>query len=150
MALTLPRLGVDVSLVEPGAVATRLTKSMSLSVQELVSSRSAEIARRHSCQCKHPKHQDALCSFCCTGGSGLLAQEQQTSALPFWSQLEDYKDEQYTQMLETFWPHFAESLKPEHGAQAPDEVGADFDAKGNRNCIAMRSTQTQRPPAGPR
>lgn len=36
MATTLPQTGVDVSLVEPGGTATRLTRSMQLSVQELV------------------------------------------------------------------------------------------------------------------
>jgi NAD(P)-dependent dehydrogenase (short-subunit alcohol dehydrogenase family) len=36
MATTLPQTGVDVSLVEPGGTATRLTRTMQLSVQELV------------------------------------------------------------------------------------------------------------------
>jgi NAD(P)-dependent dehydrogenase (short-subunit alcohol dehydrogenase family) len=36
MATTLPQTGVDVSLVEPGGTATHLTRTMQLSVQELV------------------------------------------------------------------------------------------------------------------
>lgn len=36
-------------------------------------------------------------------------------------QLEEYND-QYTEMVKTFWPKFAESLKPEHGTQTPGEV----------------------------
>ena len=45
MATTLPQTGVDVSLVEPGGTATHLTRTMQLSVQELV--------RKHvqSCAC---------------------------------------------------------------------------------------------------
>lgn len=45
MATTLPQTGVDVSLVEPGGTATHLTRTMQLSVQELV--------RQHvqSCAC---------------------------------------------------------------------------------------------------
>ena len=36
-------------------------------------------------------------------------------------QLDEYSD-QYTEMLKTFWPHFAESMTPEQGAQRPEEV----------------------------
>jgi hypothetical protein len=38
-------------------------------------------------------------------------------------QLEEYND-QYTEMIKTFWPKFAESLTPESGAQTPAEVPA--------------------------
>ena len=127
MATTLPQTGVDVSLVEPGGTATHLTRTMQLSVQQLV--------RRHAPSCCN-----SLLRAGCRGPGLVLGNWVCSAYTPVFHgcidarnvvlnstvrdllrQLEEYND-QYTEMIKTFWPKFAESLKPENGAQSPAEV----------------------------